>query len=232
MTGLSKRAPHASERRKRADGAATRARILECAGKLFAATGYAETTGKAVAAAARVELASINYHFGSRAGLYQAVLVEAHRRLVSMDLLQRLQQSDTPARAKLEQLIAALANSALAAKGWHPRVMARELLAPSSNLKVVVRQEALPKLGVILNLISELTGIPVDDPAIPRCLLNVTTPCVMLFVVPADTPGPMQALRSMPRADLVAHLQRFALAGLDAIAQDYSRRTSRRDNRS
>ena len=117
MTRVSKRAPRASERRKRADGAATRDRIVECAGALFAATGYAETTGRAIAAAANVDVASINYHFRSRAGLYQAVLVEAHRRLISMDLLERLERSDASARAKFERLIEALATSALAAQG-------------------------------------------------------------------------------------------------------------------
>ena len=232
MRRVSKRAPRASERRTRADGAATRDRIVECAGALFAATGYAETTGRAIAAAAAVDVASINYHFGSRAGLYQAVLIEADRRLISIDLLERLERSDAPARAKFEGLIDALATGALAVQGWPSRVLTREILAPSSNLKVLVRREGLPKIGVIAHLISELTGIPVDDPAIPRCLLNIITPCLMLFVAPAGVPGPLQALRAMPRADLIAHLQRFALAGLEAIAQDYSLRTSRRADRS
>ena len=226
MTDVKKKAPQASQRQNRADGAATRDRILECAGELFAATGYAETTGRAVAAAARVDLASINYHFGSRTGLYQAVLVEAHRRLITLDLLERLERSDAPARAKFERLIEALVDGALGAHGWHSRVLARELFAASSNLKVLARQEALPKVEVIAHIISELTGIPIDDPAIPRCLLNIAAPCLILFVAPANMPGPLQALRRMPRADLVAHLQRFALAGLDSAAQHYVRRTS------
>lgn len=210
----------------RADGAATRDRILERAGELFAATGYAETTSKAVAASAGVDLASINYHFGSRTGLYQAVLVEAHRRLISLDLLERLDQSGAPPRAKFERLIDAFVNGALAQRGWHSRVLAREMLAPSSNLNALIRDEALPKIAVIARLISDLTGIAVDDPAIPRCLLNVAAPCLMLFIAPADVPGPVQALRRMPKADLIAHLQRFAVAGLEATARDSSRRTS------
>jgi AcrR family transcriptional regulator len=185
-----------------------------------------------VAAAARVDLASINYHFGSRTGLYQAVLVEAHRRLISMDVLERLARSSAPARAKFEQLIEALVTSALGRHSWHSQVLARELFVPSSNLEVLVRQEALPKVDVLARLIGELTGIPVSHPAISRCLVNVTTPCLMLFVAPANIPGPLQALRRMPNADLVAHLQRFALAGLEAIAEDYSRQTSTRADRS
>jgi hypothetical protein len=125
---------------------------------------------------------------------------------------------------KLERLIEAFAESALTRRGWHPRVLARELFAPSSNLEVLVRREALPKIEVIAHLISELTGIPVGDPAIPRCVLNVAAPCIMLFVAPTGVPGPLQAVRRMPRAELVAHLHRFALAGLKAVAQDYARR--------
>ena len=218
MTG----AARAPKRQSRADGAATRDRILARAGELFAATGYAETTAKAVAAAAHVDLASINYHFGSRTGLYQAVLVEAHRHLISLDWLERLEKADAPARVKFERLIEALVNGALGRRGWQSRVLARELFAASSNLKALVRHEALPKIKVIAHLISELTGIPMDDPAIPRCLLNVAAPCLMLFVAPAGVPGPLQALRRMPRADLIAHLQRFALAGLETAAQEYS----------
>jgi TetR/AcrR family transcriptional regulator, regulator of cefoperazone and chloramphenicol sensitivity len=218
-------------RRRRADGAATRDRILECAGGLFAATGYAETTGKAIAVAARVDLASINYHFGSRTGLYQAVLVEAHRRLITLDVLERLERADAPAREKFERLIETLVDGALTRRGWHSRVLARELLAPSSNLEALFRQEALPKIRVIAQLVSEMTQIPIDDPAIPRCLLNVAAPCLMLFVAPRGVPGPLQEVVRMPRATLVAHLQRFALAGLEAIARDYSQAARKRPQR-
>lgn len=220
--------PTASRRQHRADGKATRDRILECAGELFATGGYAETTGKAIAAAAGVDVASINYHFDGRAGLYQAVLVEAHRRLITLDLLERLEQDKAPPRAKLKRLIEALVDSALSRHGWHSRVLARELVAPSSNLEALAQQEGLPKVKVIAQLISEVTRIPLDDPAIPRCLLNVIAPCLMLFVAPPDIPGPLQAIRRMPSAALVAHLQRFAVAGLGAIAKDHFRMSSKR----
>lgn len=63
-----------ASREARKDGEATRLRILEAAGELCATLGFGETSNKAVAAKAEVDLASINYHFGSRNGLYQAVL--------------------------------------------------------------------------------------------------------------------------------------------------------------
>ena len=57
--------------KRRTDGQATRERILEAAGELFAAAGYAQTTAKAIAERAGVTLTLINYHFDGREGLYQ-----------------------------------------------------------------------------------------------------------------------------------------------------------------
>ena len=62
------------ERGKRGDGDLTRARILESAGQLAAECGYANMTSKQVCERAHVNMAAVNYHFGSREGLYAAVL--------------------------------------------------------------------------------------------------------------------------------------------------------------
>jgi AcrR family transcriptional regulator len=48
----------------------TRERILKAAERLFADRGYEETTIRAIVAKARVNQASINYHFGGKDGLY------------------------------------------------------------------------------------------------------------------------------------------------------------------
>ena len=118
-------------RAPRPDGEATRARILEAAGELFAAHGYAEAASKAIAARAEVDLASINYHFGSRSGLYQAVLAEAHRRLMDVADLQRLAQSRLAATDKLRAVIGHLVGNALSgAENWHISVLTAEILRP------------------------------------------------------------------------------------------------------
>ncbi len=51
----------------------TSERILDAAGALFAERGYAETSLRTVTGAANVNLAAVNYHFGSKKGLIQAV---------------------------------------------------------------------------------------------------------------------------------------------------------------
>ncbi len=56
----------------RGDGEQTRARIIETAGHLMAENGFAQTTSKSICEAAQVNMAAINYYFGSREGLYIA----------------------------------------------------------------------------------------------------------------------------------------------------------------
>lgn len=205
----------------RADGEATRAKILEAAGQLFAAHGYAEATSKAIAAEAGVDLASINYHFGSRSALYLAVLAEAHRRFVSLPDLSRLVETGLPASAQLEALLAGVIERVTQSPGWPARVLARELVSPSSHLQEFFTSELSPKLAVIKRILAGITGIPEDSPALLRCLLNVAAPGLMLLMVGHSVPGPMAQIVHMPPAELVKHLHAFAMAGLTEIGMQY-----------
>ena len=58
---------------RRMDGRETEEKIIECAGQLIAEKGFASVTSKEICRAAGVNLAAVNYHFGSRDGLYLAV---------------------------------------------------------------------------------------------------------------------------------------------------------------
>ncbi|HEX4512191.1 MAG TPA: TetR family transcriptional regulator, partial [Polyangiaceae bacterium] len=131
---------------RRADGEATRARILDEATKLIAASGFAYTSNKEIAAKARVDLASLNYHFGSRGGLYEAVLVEAHRKLAPIEELERIAAADVPAEEKLRALIDKLLSHRGGPAGRYASVVAREVQSPSIHLRVLERREIAPKL--------------------------------------------------------------------------------------
>ena len=208
----------------RADGDATRKQILQAAGELFATTGYAEITNKAIAALAQVDLASINYHFSTRNGLYQAVLTEAHHRLIDLADLRQLAEGELPPTSKFKVLIEQLVRLATSEpQSWHLRVLAREVLAPTSHLQVLFQNEALPKMLLVKRLLSEITAMPADDPALTRCLLSVAAPCLMLLVGGRTFPGPMQEIFQMPPEAIASHLYRFALGGLQAIAHDQKR---------
>jgi AcrR family transcriptional regulator len=79
--------------------AATKGRILDSAESLFMEHGFEATSLRAITTAASVNLAAVNYHFGSKEELFQAVLT---RRLDPMnqervDLLTQLEHEAAPA---------------------------------------------------------------------------------------------------------------------------------------
>ena len=90
--------------------AATRERILDAAESLFMEHGFEATSLRAITAAAGVNLAAVNYHFGTKEELFQSVLT---RRLDPMNqerlaLLTRLEEEAAPKALSCEKILAAL----------------------------------------------------------------------------------------------------------------------------
>lgn len=85
----------------REDGAETKARLIQCAGRLIADQGYDRTTSKDICRLAGVNMAAVNYHFGSREGLYQAVLDEVYHYVLSPVEIETIYHMDIGPREKL-----------------------------------------------------------------------------------------------------------------------------------
>jgi AcrR family transcriptional regulator len=100
---------------KPANPPGTKERILDAAEALFMAHGYEATSLRAITAAAEVNLAAVNYHFGSKEVLFEAVLT---RRLDPMNqrrvaLLGQLEDAAAPAPVASERILSALLVPAL-----------------------------------------------------------------------------------------------------------------------
>ena len=94
----------------------TTERILDAAEALFAEHGFDGTSLRAVPARAEVNLAAVHYHFGSKMGLFRA-LVERRVGEVNrarLDTLDELQRSAAPAAAPLEDVVRAFLAPAFA----------------------------------------------------------------------------------------------------------------------
>ena len=91
-------------------GGATKERILDTAESLFMVHGYEATSLRAITAAADVNLAAVNYHFGSKEDLFEAVLT---RRLDPMNqervgLLTRFELDAAPRPLSCEKILSAM----------------------------------------------------------------------------------------------------------------------------
>jgi|TARA_R110001599_G_scaffold100484_8_gene257558 AcrR family transcriptional regulator len=93
-------------------------RILDAAEQLFAEKGFAETSLRLITSKAGVNLAAVNYHFGSKKALIQAVFVRFLNPFVSSldQELDRHQQQGGNTQLTLEQLLEMLVRQALTVK--------------------------------------------------------------------------------------------------------------------
>ncbi|TAN04889.1 MAG: TetR/AcrR family transcriptional regulator [Rhodanobacteraceae bacterium] len=118
----------------------TRQRILGAAEELFAERGFAGASLRQVTAAAKVNLAAVNYHFGSKDNLIEEVF---RRRLdeLSHRRLERLAALEAAGNASLETVLDAFITPALELsldrKGGSVfmRVLARAFAEHNGNLR-------------------------------------------------------------------------------------------------
>jgi AcrR family transcriptional regulator len=108
--------PHAirNDHESPLDGLAPRERLLVAAERLFAEHGWAAVSIRAITAAAKVNLASLHYHFGSKENLLEEIFT-ARARPIAEERLRLLEQcAEGPARPPLlEQIVDAFLRPAL-----------------------------------------------------------------------------------------------------------------------
>ena len=203
---------------QREDGQATREKLLTCAGRLIAAKGYEATTSKEICELAGTNLAAVNYHFGSRDGLYLAVLKEFHQRMFSIDMLRELLDRDLPPAEKLRILIRQTIGYITDRQHWPMRVWLREVINPSPLWPQIVEENLQPKVDLAFELMSELTGLPADSPDLKPLLLGTIAPFVALVVVSGSPGHPLQELQHSNSEQLAEQIWRFIMGGLTAAA--------------
>lgn len=98
----------------------TKQRILTAAEAVFADQGFAGASLRAITQAAEVNLAAVNYHFGSKSGLYRAVF-ERRIEPINRERIARLDALDTTRPPSVEEVVAAFIEPAiLGARHWGP----------------------------------------------------------------------------------------------------------------
>jgi AcrR family transcriptional regulator len=111
----------------------TRQEILRAALRLFATRGYAGTSTQVIVKTAQVAKPVLYYHFGNKAGLFQAVIDEIDNRLLGLILASEAEAANAPG-----QLVAICA-AVFRFTCDHPEVM--ELIV---DLLLEARRQELP----------------------------------------------------------------------------------------
>jgi len=109
-----------------------RGELLAAARELFLRYGYRSVSARQVAAAAGVNPAMIQYYFGSKQGLYAAMLHEAVGPLVAR--IEAMLAEPADGAASLPALLDAYMHT-VKSNPWVPGLLMRDVLAPDGNFR-------------------------------------------------------------------------------------------------
>jgi AcrR family transcriptional regulator len=145
---------------------ATREKIIKAASRAFAREGYEGASVRAIVADAEVNQAAINYHFGSKEGLYRAVLQTALRALMNDDApkTDKLSREAALRRFVRGQLRPMTARDELSD---YARIFNWETLRPSPIFRKFMAREVAPFLAGVTELVRHfLPGKATDKEAV------------------------------------------------------------------
>ena len=151
----------------------TKTRILDAAEHLFAENGYHGTSLRMITSAAEANLASVNYHFGSKEALIQAVI---ERRLLPLNQLRvkRLEAIREEARSAasppdVRKILTAFIEPTLSLRNAGPgskdfiELISRALADPNDTARNIFIERVMPVFPLLPQCLAE--ALPHIDPA-------------------------------------------------------------------
>lgn len=194
-----------------------RSHILQTAGQMFGEHGYAKTSVRGICAEAGVSMHAVQFHFRDKVRLYAEVLLEAQAHLISLDELHAAVNGGGNPYDKVGALIELLVDKASSPDSWGLRVLLREMIVPSNQVTVVLKEALLPKLRVLEQVVQGAIELPQGHPTVRHCLAFVVLPC--LFTAIASEQASIRAVPNskFAKADYIKDLTTFVMAGMKAL---------------
>jgi TetR/AcrR family transcriptional regulator, regulator of cefoperazone and chloramphenicol sensitivity len=203
-----------------------RRRILAAAEQVFGHKGYNAATVREICQAARVNLAALNYYFGSKEALYRTVVTDLLARAIEAYPADMGTGSEIDPEQRLELFIRAMLHRLLGPGGLsgyqsQGRLLARELADPSPVLDTLVADHIRPQAAILGRIITALIGPQATYEQVMKCAFSIIGQCfyygyawpitMRLHALDLTDPATIEALAE--------HITRFSLNGLRGLGR-------------
>ncbi|QJA05349.1 DUF1956 domain-containing protein [Thermosulfurimonas marina] len=192
-----------------------RGRLLRIAEELFALKGFRQVSVREITRRAGCNVAAVNYHFGSKQGLYLAVIKERwlpRAQKVREEFARRLLQPPTP-----EGVVVALAEAFWLApipekERWlHRRLLFQEMAQPGEGLPLMLEEGLFPLYHQVEKALSQALGKEVGSERIRLCVFSLLAQILHFGLI---RPLLKELLgRELSLEELLEHLKGFSLKG-------------------
>ncbi len=203
---------------------ATRQRLIEVAGEVFADQGFRSATIRDICGRAGANVAAVNYHFGDKERLYLDVLEHAHRTSLQRYPPDLGTTADSSAEDRLRAFIRSFILRLLddGVPAWLGKLMAREMVEPTPALDGLVERVMRPLFVRLVGIVGDLAGPNADQERVRLCAQSVVGQ--LIFYRHAQEClrrlGP-DAICGRDKVEAIAeHVSRFSLAAIRDLASD------------
>jgi AcrR family transcriptional regulator len=194
-------------------------RLIDAASEEFARHGFSSARVRQIVVAARVNLASVNYYFGGKEGLYRATL----RFLADQPHQGSLGHAPRGGTAEerlerrilsiLERFIGDERPSALG------RILAHEAIDPTTHLDSILEDTMRPELDRIRALLREIAGPELAERELAHAALGVMGQCLLYLYARSavERLSPELAKGSERSRALARQITEFSLGGIERL---------------
>jgi len=200
----------------------TQLRIIEAAGEIFADSGYNHTTVRAICVRAHVNVAAINYHFGSKKKLYLAALKYWRAKAFEKYPFDPTYYTTGTTAERLGGFVRTLLLRVLdeGEGSRFAKLMAQEFIRPTGGFDVMVEETLRPFFTFLSTTVRQLFSTPVPDNTINLCCLSIAGQVFQLYMGRHVMRRLLnrESLKRQEIEGVAEHITAFSLYAIRAIA--------------
>jgi AcrR family transcriptional regulator len=199
----------------------TKQKIMDAAGEIFADHGFQAATVREICARAGANVASVNYYFGDKAGLYVEVLRRATCDAHAESAMASAQGG--PPEKVLRGIVFGMCHRMLASDrpSWAFRLMAHEMSRPTEALDRVVEEVIRPSYLRIRSTLSAMLHLPPEHPTTRMCAHSIIAQILHYKMSRTVISKVWPELKMTPEdiEMLAEHIFRFSLCSVKKLAK-------------
>jgi len=201
----------------------TKQRVIDAAGRTFAAKGFEQATVREICKAAAANIASVNYYFRDKAGLYAEAVRQAHEWRIAKAAMPDW-PNEAPAESKLYDFITTQLTRVLLCgpEHWQTQLIMREAMSPTPHCGVLAAEGIRPQFEMLKSILQELAGGVLADDVLHRLVFSVVGQWLFYrigeHIIPTLLRQPFDPRHHVPT--LARHITCVAIAAAKSAAAE------------
>jgi AcrR family transcriptional regulator len=201
----------------------TRHRLLECACRIFAEKGFYKATIAEICREADANVASVNYHFGSKRKLYDKAWRHAFLIASETFSLDRGLSEKATQKERLQAFISSFLHRLLeeGPPSYFTRMISREMAEPTPSFPAIHEEALMPTRQYLFDIVQALLGEAATEEKAFRCTYSIMSQCLfLLHHTPMREKMLKKKRRTFEEIDIMSeYLTCFCLGGIMAVRE-------------